>query len=512
MENPIMNCAICTDSQRQNNIYQKAPHLNSYDEYELAEITTKSISPPFHGGGKIKKREISGTILLLCSDEQERTELKDILESEYYVVRCVDWNKLSSSHLEDVSLILAVGDVGNPIILSCCRKLCDSVPANPIIFIDNANRSFGHRDVAMQYVTECLSKSPQYRELLLAALRHAMQIRRLTLEKAILQQHLGHPLFPVSITGPSVAAQTLRRQIEAFGKLDTTILITGDQGSGKNTVAQLVHQMSVRAKQPFLVIPCDSLPSHVLEAELFGWIKNSFEETTYQRFGKLQLFSEGTILLDNIECLSPFLQRKLLAFLQNQSPRLSAGVDAVSSGTSQVRIIASTRGHLPYVCAQKKFLEELFYLFRSMTIPVPPLRERGEDFPDLCNELLFRLSRQFGSNPPILSMSALQKLRHHNWPGNVHELEMVLYDAMSKAKNAVISESDIFFDPFSFATDINDPNIGLAGLTMADIERRAIIETIVSCLGNRAKAAQKLGISEKTIYNKIKQFKLRGVI
>ena len=328
-------------------------------------------------------------------------------------------------------------------------------------------------------------------------------------ENRTLKQTVGTPIIPTTIVGNSALIQTLRKQIEAFARLDNTILISGERGTGKSTIAQQIHQTGPRCRYPFLVVSCNSLPQDVLEADLFGVARGGVPEYPNERPGRIELAHRGTILLDHIEALSPVLQKRIFQFLQDKT------VTRIGSSESRridTRIIASTSCDLAIACVQGRFRDELYFRLNALTLNSPSLRDRAEDIPVLGREILSKIARGAHRNLSILSTSAINKLRQYSWPYNVRELESVLQKAVETAPDTVITENDISFDTMIQDNRSADGAMGLAGLTMAEIERRAIIETINACGGNRAQSARKLGVSEKTIYNKIKQFKLRGIV
>ncbi len=449
------------------------------------------------------------TVLLVSSNTTARSALLHFLEMEHFTVRVVGWGDPVLSLIdESVGMILADTIARNPQVDLMCKNIFDRFPHLPLVVLDDQAQEQEQRRHAFRFADAYLIK-PCDRGEVLATIPRSLKNPRLITQNAQLKKRLGSPIFPVRLPTASPASMTLGKQIEAFGKIDSTILICGERGAGKNIVAQMIHLASSRAKEPFLVLPCNFLPQEIWETDFFGIVQNAFGEKTAERVGLLDVFSRGTILLDHIEYLTPYQQEKLYDFLQE---RMYRPIGALESRGSEARILASSRGNLPMVCAQRRFREDLFFKLTSMTITVPSLRERLEDLTLLAREIILRLARQYGANQPILSAGALNKLRLYSWPGNIQELESVLHRAMSTTHDTLITEANIVFDPVFSGGDLPDGSMGLAGLTLADIERRAIIETIHSCGGNRAKSAQKLGISEKTIYNKIKQYKLHGIV
>lgn len=449
------------------------------------------------------------SVLLICAENSARATMRNFLETEQFRVTETTWGEQAVSLVNaDTSVIVLDASEFDIQADMFCRHIAERFPDMPIIILDDPTndpaRKRGLVQMAFSYITK-----PCDRQRLISGLRHATRFSKLSKENKVYKQSVGCPLLPVVLSGNSHALQTLRKQIETFGRLDNSLFITGERGTGKSVIAQLIHQCSARAKYPFIPISCDSISSSSLEADLFGFVKGAIPGISGERFGKLKLANRGTIFLDRIEALSPTLQSKLLSYLQE---KMFHRIGAPEMSAADTRIIAATSCSLPIACAQGRFREDLYFRLNALTLSVPSLRDRVEDIPTLAREIIGQLATQQQENLSILSSNALSKMRQYSWPGNVRELEAVLQKAIAIAKDTIIGEDDISFDTINTETMSTEGSMGLAGLTMCEIERRAIIETINACSGNRAQSARKLGLSEKTIYNKIRQFKLRGIV
>ena len=447
--------------------------------------------------------------LLVSSDGSSRMAMRQFFEAEKIDILETAGGEATLRMISpEVSVVLvdsALTDASPEVL---CRQIQQRFPDLPVIYMDEPSADPVRRSRIALSATFCVVK-PVERSHLLQVIRQGMRISRYVRENRALRQTIGAPILPTAMAGVSATIQTLRKQIEAFGRLDNTILITGERGTGKSTIAQQIHQAGPRAKYPFLVISCSALPSEILEADLFGCVRGAIPGFPGERPGRIELAHRGTIFLDHVEELSPSLQTRLFQFLQNRTTRRIGQQEARSVDT---RIIAATGCDLAIACVQGRFRDDLYFRLNALTLNAPPLRDRTEDIPTLSREIMSRIARQTGRNLSILSTAAINKLRQYSWPYNIRELESVLRKAMETAPDTVISENDISFDTMIQDGRSPDGAMGLAGLTMAEIERRAIIETINACGGNRAQSARKLGVSEKTIYNKIKQFKLRGIV
>ncbi len=449
------------------------------------------------------------SIVVLCGDAGSRAAMRRCLEVENVgVVEAASPETLSGLALGEAAGFLIDSATLDASPETLCRQLVDKYPDAPIIFMDEPTGDAERRKRLSKFVHSYIVK-PCERQALLQATRQVLKLNRMARENRSLRQTVGTPALPATMAGVSTPIQTLRKQIEAFGRLDATILISGERGVGKSVVAQQIHQAGPRARFPFVVVSCNALPPETLEADLFGVAKGAIPGVACDRPGRLELARGGTIFLDHVEDLSPSLQKRIFQFIQDKTTRR---VGSTETRRIDARVVASTSCDLAIACVQGRFRDELYFRLNALTLNVPPLRDRVEDIPALSREIMSRVARANDRNLSILSTSALNKLRQYSWPYNVRELESVLQKAMETAPDVVVSENDISFDTMIKDSRSPDGAMGLAGLTMAEIERRAIIETINACGGNRAQSARKLGVSEKTIYNKIKQFKLRGIV
>ena len=299
-------------------------------------------------------------------------------------------------------------------------------------------------------------------------------------------------------TWTAPAAKELISRLDKIARLDSTALIIGESGTGKTTVARMIHQRSRRNERPFVAVDCASLPSALIDAELFGHARGSFTGAVSDRPGRAETADGGTLFLDEIGDLPLELQPKLLMFLQERifyriGDNLPRHVD--------VRIIAATHRDLRDMCRKGRFREDLYFRLNVLGLAVPPLRERPDEINDMAAEILDRIRRQRHSGPIELTPAAAEALKQYPWPGNVRELENVLENASAFCEDHRILVSDLNFTDSPHST----PAPSLAGKALAAIEKQAILETLQHRDGNKAQAARDLGISEKSIYNKLRR-------
>jgi two-component system response regulator HydG len=309
----------------------------------------------------------------------------------------------------------------------------------------------------------------------------------------------GIPVESRDVVGASDALRAVLELAHRVAASDATVLVLGESGTGKEVVAREIHRASPRARQPFVAVNCSAIPETLLESELFGHEKGSFTGAVRQRKGRFELAEGGTIFLDEIGDMSPALQAKLLRFLQDHRlQRVGGSIDV----TVDARVIAATNRDLEREVAEGRFRDDLFFRLNVVTITVPPLRERPEDVPLLVEHFL-RLYAPEGAKPKKISPRAMRLLMGHPWPGNVRELENAIQ------RSVVLSRGETIFPeqlpPRVRAAESAEPAAG-AGRTMREVERDVIVKTLKETGGNRTKAAVILGISRRTLQNKIKEY------
>jgi DNA-binding NtrC family response regulator len=296
-------------------------------------------------------------------------------------------------------------------------------------------------------------------------------------------------------------------KIEKLAQLDSTVLLTGESGTGKTTIARMIHERGPRAGQPFVSVNCASLPRDLIEAELFGHVKGAFTGAADDRPGRAEIADGGTLFLDEIGDLPLDLQPKLLTFLQDKTLQ-RIGSNKVAK--VDVRVIAATHQDLMGLCEQRRFRPDLYYRLNVLHLEVAALRDRRGDIPAVAQAVLDRISSRRGTGEIELEDQACRILQQHDWPGNVRELENILERASAFCENNRILARDLDLTPTALVGEVasTGDTSPFAGLTLKEIEKRALVETLKAEGGNKAMAARQLGISEKSIYNKLKRFGL----
>ncbi|WP_249695882.1 sigma-54 dependent transcriptional regulator [Stappia sp. WLB 29] len=326
-----------------------------------------------------------------------------------------------------------------------------------------------------------------------------------------------------SIIYRDAAMASVVRLAEQIAPSDASVLVTGESGSGKEVISRYVHARSSRANRPFISINCAAIPEQLLESELFGHEKGAFTGAIARRVGKFEEANGGTLLLDEISEMDVRLQAKLLRAIQERV------IDRVGGGKPvpvDIRIIATSNRDLAEAVRAGTFREDLLYRLNVVNLKLPPLRERPTDIVELASHFVERYARENGVRRRPISEEARRMLLANPWPGNVRELENTMHRAVLLASGEEIDVDAIRMPDGSPIAPGRSPDARLAadvaataeavsralvGRTVADVERDLILDTLDHCLGNRTHAAKILGISIRTLRNKLNQYTDEGV-
>ncbi len=298
-----------------------------------------------------------------------------------------------------------------------------------------------------------------------------------------------------------------------------SVLISGESGTGKELMARYIHQKSLRKSGPYISLNCAAIPENLLESELFGHEKGAFTGAVARRIGKFEEANGGTLFLDEISEMDINLQAKLLRAIQEKE------IDRIGSNKPvkiDIRLIATTNRELEHEVKAGTFRQDLYFRLNVINLVLPCLRERKNDIPKLTRFFIEKYAKQNGVPIKPLSEAALDKLLNHTWPGNIRELENIIHRAVLIARGDQIgpeaigvgSESSVAMRATQVAQNTSGPITPadqLVGKTIAEVEREMIVKTLDKCLGNRTHAANILGISIRTLRNKLKQYTDEGI-
>jgi DNA-binding NtrC family response regulator len=336
-----------------------------------------------------------------------------------------------------------------------------------------------------------------------AVLLRVAEKRELTNKYRALKQRLERLEGSPELIGNSEKIQDVRRLIAKVAPSDSTVLILGETGTGKELAARAVHDQSLRAQMPFVPVNCGALPENLIESELFGHRKGAFTGANEHRTGLIELAEGGTLFLDEIGELPKALQAKLLRFLESGEIRR---VGDNESFTCNARVVCATNRNLEEMVASGEFREDLWYRINTFEIELPPLRDHLEDVPLLARHLFARCGVRIAAEDEIFTPEAMEVLCQHSWPGNVRELANVIEHAKILCERLPMGPESL---PQRFAgARVSVPMCRIAGnqcASLKEMEMQAIYEALARHNGNKPKAAEELGISLKTLYNKLNQ-------
>jgi two-component system response regulator FlrC len=438
--------------------------------------------------------------ILVCDDEAGIREFAtDALEAQGHDVVQAPDGRTAAKLLDERGFDVVLTDLRMPGLdgMALLRKVREEQPETEVIVL-TAHGTVGNAVEAMklgafEYLAKPLSGPDEL---------------RLVVARAVERRGL-RDLKDVSERGGEVPAlgygdPAMRPVVEALDKVartNATVLLLGESGTGKEVAARAIHAQSPRRDRPFMAVSCAAIPATLLESELFGHEKGAFTGASERRRGRLELADGGTFFLDEVGELGGEQQAKLLRVLQERRFERVGGSRTLEV---DVRWVAATNRDLRTMIEQGKFREDLYHRLAVFPIRLPPLRERPADLAPMARALLLRVARELGRPPLRLAAGAERKLAGYRWPGNARELLNTLERAAILADGAELREEHIWLEEARPAPAAAGG--GIEGWRLADIEREAIERTLESVGGNRRRAAELLGIGERTLYEKLKKY------
>ena len=436
-------------------------------------------------------------MLLVVDDDQVARELlAETLAREGYRVRVAGGGeealRLAGAEPFDMALVdLRMPDLDG---LGVLKQLAMIQPDLPVVILT----AFATIETAIEAVNagafDYLSKPFRMEEIKIVV-RRTLDARRLARENLQYRQELRARYGFEGLIGQSHQMVEIYKLIARMAALDTTVLIEGETGTGKELVARAIHGASARAARPFVVVDCAALPETLFESELFGHERGAFTGAFAARRGLLETSTGGTCVLDEIGELTAPLQAKLLRTLQERSIRRVGGNDAIPV---DVRVIAATNRDLRRLVADGGFRDDLYYRLNVVTITVPPLRERASDIPLLAQHFLEIFARRSGRPIRRLAPEAVALLAGYRWPGNVRELEHVIERATALSAAETLLPDDL--PPHLREDRDRAPRLPADGMTLEDVKRWYVNKVLEESGGNKLRAAELLGIDRRTLY------------
>ncbi|MBL8785543.1 MAG: sigma-54-dependent Fis family transcriptional regulator [Deltaproteobacteria bacterium] len=433
-------------------------------------------------------------VLVVDDEEGIRAFIGEVLEGEGHEVVLAADGRVALAALARGSFHLMITDLRMPHVdgMTLLERARSERPEMEVVVLTAHGTVEGAVQAmklgAFDYLQKPLQSPNELRLVVARALERRALIDRVDLAAHDGTSALGHLTF-----GDPTMVE-LVRQAEKVARTDATVLITGESGTGKEVLARAIHAASRRAKGPFVAVNCATLSDTLLESELFGHEKGAFTGASQRRRGKVELADGGTFFLDEIGEMTPNLQAKLLRVLQEKTFERVGGNQVL---TADLRWIAATHRDLARAMGEGSFREDLYHRLAVFPLRLPPLRDRKVDLVPLADELMTRVARGLGRPGLVLRDDARQALATHDWPGNVRELVNTLERAAILAEGDAIGAADL-----GLVARPRESDAGAGTLQVA--EKAAIIEALAAVGGHRKRAAERLGIGERTLYDKIK--------
>jgi len=444
-----------------------------------------------------------GRILVVDDESGIRSLLTRILESEGYevhtasngreglekaletrpAVTLLDMKMPEMDGMGVLERVMEAGAAGSVVIMTAHSTVADAVKAIKLGAFDYICKPFDLDDVL-----RCVGK--------------ALEVADLRSEVAHLRSEVSGKYGPEAIIGSDPRVTGILDLLPRIAESRSTVLITGESGTGKELIARAIHHLSPRRSRRFVKVNCAALSESLLESELFGHVKGAFTGATQNRVGRFQMADGGSILLDEISELTPKLQAKLLRVLQEREFEPVGSSEPVRV---DVRILATTNRDLEEEIRKGTFREDLYFRLNVVSVEFPPLRERRGDIPLLARHFLAHFSEETNKRVESVSAEAIDLLKEYAWPGNVRELQNVIERGVVLSAGREIGAGDLPPSIFRPRPAVEaEPSVGSS---LRDVEKHLILETLDSCDGNRTRAAEILGISSRTLRNKLKEYR-----
>jgi len=443
---------------------------------------------------------MKGKILIVDEEADLRTMLKSILEDDYTVTMAEDAAALQRAYLQDppdvVLLDLKLPDANGLDLLPHIKK---TWPETEVIVL-TGEATFEAAVQATKRGAYHFINKPFDTQALQVTIDRAVENRQQREENNSLRRALSTMSGGSAPIFQSASLQSVVRTVERVAPSDVTILITGESGSGKEVIADLIHSLSTRAKNRIIKINCAALPRELIESELFGSKKGAFTGSNSDRQGLFRQAEGGTLFLDEISEMPIDTQSKLLRVLQDQEVR---PVGDTTSYKINCRIIAATNRRPEDAIKDGKLREDLFYRISAISVHLPPLRERRDDIMPLANAFLKRFAAQANRTLRGFTNQAVERLTSFEWPGNVRQLQNEIQRAVLLSEGPEVNVTDLSISDVKFVpTEGHDTSFTL----LEGVERNAIIQMLKETGGNKLETAKRLGIGRQTLYNKIKAY------
>ncbi len=450
-------------------------------------------------------------ILVVDDDQHLRMILSETLSTAGYEVTVVNSGDEALNVLRDETFDLMITDLMMPGIkgIDLIAKSKEQHPQMGAIVI-TAYGTIERAVEAMQKGAYDFITKPFSISQIESRVKRYFEFQTLQKENQALKQKLQKYYIDTKIIGESPAIKEVLNHIDIVANSDATVFIKGESGTGKELVAQAIHDRSNRADKPFRKINCAAVPETLFESTLFGHEKGSFSGAYRQQKGIFEECHEGTLLLDEVSEIPYALQAKLLRVLQEMKVTRVGSTEEIPI---DVRIIATTNRNIDELIDSSKFREDLFFRLNVFPITIPPLRERKEDIPLIIDHFLEAFKNKYHYQSKVIAPSLMQKIMNYNWPGNVRQLQHMLERAiLFSGKEETITEKHFKFEEEGDRTSRKNGDLVDEVLPLAEMERRMILAALRKTNNHRTKAAELLGITVRTLRNKLNEYEKEGIL
>lgn len=438
-------------------------------------------------------------ILIIDDEELIRNFIYEILQKDGYEVSMAENGKKGLALFKEKSFDLVFTDMKMPDLtgIDVLKKIKEISPQS-IVVVVTAYGSIENAVEAMRIGAFNYLIKPFTADTIDAIIEKAKEHQNLIDENKFLKEEASKN-SDFFVVAESSLMKTILNDVSRVAKSNASVFISGESGTGKEVIAQAIHNQSPRVNQPFIKVNCAAIPETLIESEFFGHEKGAFTGANQKRIGRFELAHGGTLLLDEITEIPLTVQAKLLRVIQEQTFERVGGSKPVKV---DVRLVSTSNRNIKEAIAQKILREDLYYRLNVVPVHLPPLRERTEDIIPLVEFFIERMCRENHKNIKEIQANAKQKLLSYSWPGNVRELANIIERAIVMNGSELIGPEHILVEQNSPFIETETTRIP-EGLTLEQLEKQLIIETLKKTGNNRKKTAEILGVSPKTLRNKL---------
>ncbi len=446
------------------------------------------------------------TPIMLVDDDKELLEIYDKIFklNGFDVISCENGEKALAA-LAKNQISVVVSDIIMPKMsgIELLREIKKRNPQTEVIMLTAEGSISGAVEAVKEGAFSYLVKTTEVDDLI-SNIKKAAELSKVKAENEVLKGQIATLADGREFIGISQMAEELRQRAQIVGKSDSAVLFTGETGTGKEVLANMIHRCSNRADKPFICVNCGALNENLIESELFGSEKGAYTGAGTQRKGRFEITNGGTIFFDEIGELSLNMQTRLLRVLQEKSFERVGGYETIKS---DFRLITATNRNLKQEVADGRFRADLYYRINIIPIETPPLRERPEDIPALCQNFLDFYSREMNKNVQTIDDETIKALQKYNWPGNVRELRNVI-------ERMVVLSHDGIPDLDSLPEEIREIPAGdkpeeALRTQMKAFEKEYLLKIMNKHDGNVAKAAEEMQIARKNLYKKLNEYDIK---